>query len=523
MISRFLPALRVAALLSLAVPALQAEVRLPSILSDHMVLQSGVPVANWGWARPGEEVTVSFGKQSKSATPGADGKWRVQLEALPPSREPQVLTVRGTNAVTIHDVLVGEVWLCSGQSNMAMQVDGLHGTVDQAAEEIAAARYPEIRQFAFDQVYDIYKLEVPPRKPEDDRPGHWVVCSPETVAHFSAIGYFAGRELHQRLSRPVGMVLSAVGGTPIEAWTSRSAQEAQPDLSPVLEAWDKEMTGYNPAAEQEKDEAAKKAWLAERAVAMRENRPVPKAPLRFKNRQVMEPGGLFNAHIHPLIPYTVRGVLWYQGERNAAGPLTRFYGRQLETLIGDWRSRWGSEVYFAWVQLPNYLKPSPAPSQENGWGVWVREGQRQALALPRTGMAVTIDLGGEKAGHPTNKQAFGERLSRIIFHDVYGQDSPAWCGPLLVSAERRGREMVLSFRHAEGLMADGGELKGFAIAGPDQKFVWANARIEGEQVIVTANRVSEPAAVRYNWAANPSGNLRNGAGLPASPFRTDDW
>ncbi len=507
---------------ALLTASLHAEVSLPSIFSDHMVLQAGKPDNIWGKATPGEKVTVEFQGKTYSAEAGSDGRWNLKLDASAKGG-PFELVVKASNEIRIKDVLVGEVWLGSGQSNMVMHVDGLHGTVDRAAEEIASANHPQIRLFNYDKIYDIYDLPVPSMEPQFDRPGRWWVCSPETVAHFSAMGYFVGRELQKQLDTPVGLIMSAVGGTPIESWTSLPAQKANPALQPVLASWQKELAGYDPAAELAKYNEAKAAWLKERAALTKEGKPFPKAPIPYKNRQVMDPSGLFNAMINPLIPYTVQGVLWYQGERNGNGPLTQLYGEQLKTMIKDWRARWDDDLYFAIVQIANFQKPSLAPSQDKGWGVWVRDGQRRALELPRTGLAITMDLGGETAGHPTNKQEFAARLTPILLHDVYDKDIPAWSGPVYQSAQRDGDKMIVTFAHADGLKAADGELKGFAIAGPDKKFVWGKAIIENGKVVVRADGISEPAAVRYAWAANPDANLRNGANLPASPFRTDDW
>ena len=501
---------------------LRAEVTLPSIFSDHMVLQAGKPVSVWGKAAPGEKVTVEFQGKSASATPDAGGAWKATLDALPKGG-PGEMVIRGSNEIRIRDVLVGEVWLCSGQSNMAMQVDGLHGTVDNAPQEIAEAKYPEIRQFAYDKIFDIYTLDAPPREPQFDRPGRWYVCSPETVSKFTALGYFTARELFRKLDTPVGIINAAVGGTPVEGWTSLEAQKANPALQPVLDSWQNELTGYDPAADLAKYETDKAAWLKERARLTAAGQPVPKAPLPFKNRLVMEPAGLFNGMISPLIPYSIRGILWYQGERNAAGPLTHFYGEQFKTLIADWRAHWGEDLYFFYVQIANVQKVQQGPVQEKGWGVWVRDGQLKALSMPKTGMAITIDLGGEKAGHPTNKQQFAERLARIILHDAYEQPIPVWSGPLYQSAVKADGKMIVSFKYGEGLKAREGDLKGFAIAGADQKFSFAQARIEGDKVVVWADQVKDPASVRYSWGANPVGNLYNGGDLPASPFRTDDW
>lgn len=228
--------------------------------------------------------------------------------------------------------------------------------------------------------------------------------------------------------------------------------------------------------------------------------------------------------IAPLVPYTIRGVLWYQGERNAAGPFTQLYGLQLETMIADWRRLWGEELYFDYVQIANFQREQQQPSEPNGWGVSVREGQwRTALHVPRTGMAITIDLGGVNAGHPTNKAECGRRLALLALHDVYNRPIAIWSGPLFRQARREDGRMILSFDHATGLKAKSGELRGFAIAGADRKFVWADAKVEGSTVVVSNPAIKEPAGVRYGWAANPTCNLVNAAGLPASPFRTDNW
>lgn len=501
-----------------------AEVRLPAVISDHMVLQSGREVAIWGWADAGEAVTVSIAGQTKTGKGGADGRWLIKLDPLKPSSAPLAMTVQASNTIVVKDILVGEVWLASGQSNMAMQIKGrLHGSVENADEEIAAANYPGIRMFVHDTPFAIYELPVPPAEPLADRPGTWRVCSPQTVADFSALGYLVARDLHKELGLPVGILCAAVGGTPIEAWTSLEAQRAEAKLAPLLDDWRKRLENFEPAREQAGYLQRKQDWLKVRSAALKKGEAAPKAPLPFKNIGVMNPGRLFNGVIAPLIPYTLQGCIWYQGERNANGPFTGLYGEQLRTLITDWRSRWGSDFYFAWVQLPRFQKEQRLPSEPRGWGVAVREEMRRALQIPRTGMAITIDLGGEKDGHPRNKEAFAARLSPLLLHDVYARPISIWSGPLFRTAQRDENRMVLTFDHATGLKAAAGELQGFAVAGADQKFVWAQARIDGDKVQVWSEAVPEPAAVRYGWAANPQCNLVNAAGFPASPFRTDDW
>ncbi len=498
----------------------RAELRLPAVISDHMVLQAGKPAAIWGWADAGDAITVEFSGQKQTVTAGLDGKWNLRLDPLAASAEPRELRV---NDRIVRDVLVGQVWLASGQSNMAMQINGqLHGKVDHADAEVAAAKFPEIRVFVHDKPFAIYELPVPADERAQDRPGRWRVCAPETVADFSAMGYFVARDLHRELKQPVGIVTAAVGGTPIEAWTSRAAQQDMPEFKSLLADWTKRLDGFVPEAEQAKFLDAKAAWLKERAKALKAGQPAPKAPAPFKNLQVMKPGGLFAGMIAPLAPYTLRGVLWYQGERNAAGPFTGLYGRQLETMIADWRAHWQDELHFAWVQLPAFGGAQKLPSEPNGWGVAVREGQRRALRMPRTSMAVTIDLGGEKSGHPTNKADYARRLSRVVLREVYESGIAQPSGPLFKAATVADGRMILSFDHAEGLRARGGKLEGFAIAGADGKFLSANAKTDGNKVIVWHGQVPEPKAVHYAIAANPRGSLVNAAGLPASPFTTDE-
>lgn len=495
--------------------------RLPSVLSDHMVLQAGKPAAIWGWATPGADITVEFSGQKKSAKASSGGKWSLKLDPLGPSAESRELRI---NDRVVHDVLVGEVWLASGQSNMEMQISGkLHGKVDNAEAEIAAATHPEIRLFVHDAPFAIYELPVPDSEPALDRPGRWRVCSPETVADFSAMGYFVARDLLAELKQPVGILTSAVGGTPIEAWTSLSAQRNVPELKPLLDDWSKRLDGFVPETEQKKFLTAKATWLKARSAALKAGQPAPKAPAPFKNLQVMTPGGLFASMIAPLAPYTLRGVLWYQGERNAAGPFTGLYGLQLRTLIAGWRSTWEDELlHFAWVQLPAVKGEQKLPFEPNGWGVAVREGQRRALDVPHTCMAITIDLGGEKAGHPTNKADYAKRLSTVVLSHVYQKDIALPSGPLFKSATVKEGRMILRFRFSDGLKAKSGELEGFAIAGSDGTFVWAKAKIENDHVLLWHDAIPEPKAACYGCSANPKGNLVNGANLPASPFQTGD-
>ncbi len=501
-----------------------AGVKMPAVISHHMVLQGNAPVTIWGWADANEQVQVDFAGQTKSTKTSAVGKWQIKLDKLQASDQPQTLTVTGANKITIQDVLVGEVWLASGQSNMEMRIkDKMHGLVDNADAEIAAAKHPEIRVFVHDSPFEIYQQPVPAYELAQDRPGSWRICSPETVGDFSAMAYFFARDLLTEIKQPVGILTSAVGGTPIEAWTSSSAQQAEPELQPLLEDWKRRLGGFDPQRAETKFLEDKAAWIKIKVAALKAKQPAPKAPLPFKNIAVMKPGGLFNSMIAPLVPYTIRGVIWYQGERNAAGPFTTLYGTQLRTLIADWRARWNDDFHFAYVQLPAVKGVQKLPSEPKGWGVAVRDLQRRTLSVPHTSMAITMDLGGEINGHPTNKSDYAKRLSTIVLHDVYQKAIALPTGPLLKTASVEKSHMILTFDYADGLKPKAGELEGFAIAGADGKFVWASAKIEDGKVIVWNDTIVEPKAVHYSFAGMPKGNLVNAANFPASPFRTDDW
>ena len=488
-------------------PGAHADVKLPAIISSHMVLQADHPVPVWGWAEPGEEVSVSVAGQTQTTKADNDGRWSVKLAKLKAGAEPQTLTVKGKNPLTVDDVLVGEVWLASGQSNMAFTVH----SASNAEQEEAAANYPQIRMFTV--------AGNSQRAPQVNCVGTWKVCAPDTVDKFSATAYFFGRDLHQELGVPVGLINSSVGGTDIAAWTSEDEQMKVPELKTYLESWLKNDAEFDPVAA--KTQAAEEQAAYQQAVekAKTEGAKAPSKPrlIRKPGSDPNCPANLYNGMIAPLIPYAVRGVIWYQGEHNAANEETaRRYRVQLPLLIQDWRTRWGEALPFAWVQLPNF--------DVNGDGrPLVREAMLRGLKLPATGMAVTTDIGEAKNNHPKNKQEVGRRLSLWALGTVYGQKVAAISGPLPAGHEVRGHDVVLTFTHTEGgLVARDGELKGFTLAGADQRWAKASARIEGDKVIVSSPDVKQPAAVRYSWAGNPDGNLFNGAGLPASPFRTDD-
>ena len=482
-----------------------AELKLARLFSDHMVLQRDVAVPVWGTAKPAESVTVEFQGQKKTAEADASGRWMVRLDALSANAEPAVMKIRGASeSAEVQDVLVGEVWLGSGQSNMAMTVD----RAKNFEKEAAAAKFPRIRMFT--------ERSNGSDKPQTEAMGNWTICSPESVGRFSATLYFFGREIHRELDVPVGLINSSVGGTPIEAWISPEAQKSNAELKPLVDKL-VQNDEVDPALARAAHEKALERWrgLAEKARA--EGKPAPrrpKDPVATRARQGGL-GGLFNGKIAPLIPFAVRGVLWYQGEANSDPSKAVYYQYQLPLLIADWRARWGSDLPFAWVQLPNFGGPG------RDWPV-VREAMLKTLKTPKTGMAITIDIGEEKDIHPKNKQDVGKRLALWALADVYGRKDVVGSGPLPAGSEIKGREIVVSFRHAAGLKS-AGDVEGFTIAGEDRQWKQARARIDGERVVVSSPDVEKPAAVRYGWSNFPRCTLMNGAGLPASPFRTDDW
>lgn len=490
---------------------LAADVRLPAAFTDNAVLQRGIPVPVWGWADQGEQVTVKIGDQAKTATPDVKtGKWTVKLDPLPVGG-PHTLTVSGKNNVTLKNVLVGEVWICSGQSNMQMAVGGVRG----AKEEIAAANYPKIRL-----------ISVPLRgtaTPQDDFNGRWAECSPQTVGNFSATGYFFGRELFKNLDVPIGLIHCSFGGSSCETWVNRAALEAEPSLKPMLDRYDREMAAYGDGTAKANYEKQMADWKEAAAKAKAAGKEVPKPPRAPSDPRTNNqfPANLYNGMLYPVLPYGIRGAIWYQGETNAGRAYQ--YRTLFPTLIKSWRAEWQEgEFPFYFVQLANFMAVKPQPS-DSAWAE-LREAQSLTLQVPATGQAVIIDIGEAGNIHPKNKQDVGKRLALWALAKTYGKDI-VYSGPVCKSQETQGDKVVLSFDClGGGLAAKGGEqLKGFAIAGSDKKFVWADARIEGDKVIVSSPSVKSPVAVRYAWADNPQCNLYNKADLPASPFRTDAW
>ena len=623
-----------------------ADLELGSPFGDHMVLQHDQPVKIWGWAEPGESVTVTL-KKSLSATAGNDGKWNLQFPA-PGLGEPFSIEVFGkSEAIMLKDVVGGEVWICGGQSNMEWQVR----RSNDADAEIALANYPMIRHL--DIVHDTSLVPNDKTKSSD-----WSVCSPETVGDFTAVGYFFARRLHQDLKVPIGLVNSNWGGTIIEAWISGDSLKTHPDFKAAVEkmeasakdpdkiraiakqneAWaeayrqmqntpaeiwqdvaiddsgwgTQKLPGYweeqgfknidgvawyrrkVSIADDWKGKALKLSlgviddadvtwvngtkvgenlrWDAKRryeipagladsneisiAVKVTDGNlgggivgdaeelsigPEGETPIslagewKFKLEPATEKLGprpkrartnqnrpmvLHNAMINPLAPFSTRGTIWYQGESN--GDRGRQYRTLMPLLVNDWRKAWGNDMSFYWVQLANFQAPAENP-YDSHWAE-LREAQTMALSLPKTGQAVIIDIGEARDIHPRNKQDVGKRLALIALAKDYGKDVK-YSGPMYKSMSTEGDKIKIQFDFADGLAAkDGEKLKRFEISGEDRKFYWADAEIEGQSVVVSNDKIKSPVAVRYAWAENPEGcNLTNETGLPASPFRTDDW
>lgn len=638
----------------------RAEVRLPSIIGDNMVLQSGMKVRIWGTANAGENVTVTFAKKSVNTVASAQGRWEVWLGPLKAGGGvASELIVKGDNVLTIKNVLVGEVWVCSGQSNMEWPLNN----TDNAADVVARANHAEIRLFTVQK-----KIST---SPLDDVQGRWVVTTPEEAAQFSAVGYFFGRELYQQLKTPIGLINTSWGGTPAEAWTSHQGLLSSTELKPIIDRYESSLNASSATKETYSRALAK--WEETNLYIDRENkgealgyadpsastagwatmdlpkqfeaagltidgavwfRKVVEVPATWAGRDLVlnltaiddydityfngtkigstgrempdsyqvprmyvvpgslvragsnliavrvfdrageggfgragemslrsfvadgskaislrgpweykvelglepknvdwgtrpepvassnqnSPSVIYNAMLAPIVPFAIRGAIWYQGESNAARAYQ--YRTLFPIMIRDWRRSWGRVFPFYFVQLANW-RPRKEQPDESDWAE-LREAQAMTLREPQTGMAVAIDIGGLDL-HPRNKLDVGRRLAAWALAGVYGEKVVP-SGPLFDGFSLEGDKVRIRFKYGSGLKtSDGGPVKGFAIAGADRKFVWAEARIEGQTVVVWSPSISKPVAVRYGWADNPAVNLYNKADLPASPFRTDDW
>lgn len=489
-----------------------ADVILAPLFTDHAVLQRDKPVPVWGRAASGERITVTFQKQTVTTTADDNGRWTVWLKPLAASCEPAEIIVSGgeNKTVRVRDVLVGEAWLCSGQSNMELPVK----QAQNAAKEIAAAGNPLIRHISVKQRVS--------ETPKDTVPtGGWKSATPQTAGDFTAAGYFFAREIQPRLGVPIGLVNSSMGGGIIEGWLGAGAFASNPAFEAVAQRWNETLADY-PAKKAGYDAEMARRAAAETA-AQKDGKPKPAFPRigpPIGPGHKYTPSGLYNGSIHPLVPYALRGVLWYQGEMNAGRPSE--YHPLFAALIKQWRGDFRQgDVPFLWVQLPNFKSGDPL---ETDWAQ-LREAQSRTLSLPATGQAIAIDIGDVEDIHPKNKQDVGHRLALLARALVYGEQIECR-GPVFARAEREGPAMRVHFsKGASGLnMRPSDKVRGaFQIAGADKKFHPATARVENETLLVSSEKVTEPVAVRYAWFNAPEANLYNAAGLPAEPFRSDDW
>ena len=649
--NRCVPLLSSLVLTAFGAAVATGEVSVPAFFSDHAVLQADSAVPVWGKGEPGETVKVTLGAAQGAATVGSEGKWRVDLDLSKVGKGPFELVVSGSNQLKFTDILVGQVWMCSGQSNMEWPLRVTNG----GEEEAAQSANPELRQFKVEKAAD--------RAPQDDVKGKWTIAGPEASKDFTAAGYYFGKALQKELGAPIGLLNTTWGGTPVEAWTRTEALDTDPDLAAGREKAQSEYEAYQDFATRYRAWAQKygrqdreggkpaeftgdpggwekkaqlpglvepgaiwfsrKITLPESAVhkgldlflgdvvgdvkIFWDGQPVGKggvdsslhrysingkwvtkpegilalriysaaagtgiAPGQSRFRvgyaggliqlegewamkaeftlppvtEIAEPcperpsvpleryhvaGYVYNAMMHPLIPYALAGVCWYQGEANVdrAGQ----YATAFPLFINDLRAQWGwADLPFYFCQLPNFNPFKTEPSQ-GGWAE-LREAQAAALKLPKTGMAVLIDVGDPNNLHPGDKKSVGERLALLALARDYGRQVAA-DAPLYASSAREGAKFRIQFQHAEGgLVAKpapnpetrpGSQLQGFAICGADRKWAWADAKIDGHSVLVWNDAILEPIAVRYAWADNPSATLFSAAGLPAAPFRTDDF
>jgi len=514
---------------------LRADVTMPAVFGDHMILQQDLKLPVWGTADAGEKVKITVGDKSAETTAGADGKWRVDLAPLPTSSKPLTVVVKGKNTLTFNDVLVGDVWVCSGQSNMQFALSSAHNKVT----EIPKASDPQLRLF--------FVPKLPHASPPTPGDNAWVVCSPEQAKRFSAVAYFFGCELRSNLNRPIGLIGSYVGGTPVEAWTGPASRdltnvtpEAKATFNQRISDYPKAYAAYVVELDKWNQdfgvalEASTREWAIAVAKAKAAGEPLPTRPVPTTPAPLAPPdpegaGGLFNGMIRPVIPYGIKGAIWYQGEANTGG--AEQYQAKFSHLITSWREKWSEGDFpFLFVQLARYKGD---PGQD--WPL-LREAQLKTLSLPNTGMASVVDIGDPRNIHPGDKLDVGLRLGLAAKHVAYGQ-TLVYSGPIYDSMKVDGNTIRVRFTQTGGGLIVGSapwvppgltalptdKLIGFSIAGADKTWVAAEAKIDGNMVVVSSPQVATPLAVRYGWANAPEMNLYNKENLPASPFRTDDW
>ena len=489
--------------IGMILPTLRADVVLSRIFSDHMVLQHGKPIRIWGTADAGELISASLLGEDANTQADAFGKWSLTLPPLAPNANPAELSIRGKNTIILSDILIGDVWIASGQSNMQWPV---LKTLN-AEEEIAKASYPKVRLFTVTREHAAEPQDIVISKDQ------WLTCSPETIPLFSGTAYYFAREIARKVDIPLGIIHCSWGGTCVETWMSKDALENSGGYPAIKERWD--LLNSTWSARLATFEKRHAQWVKQAKAARLAGNPIPKEPkkpLGPEDRNA--PNRVYNAMLHPLLPLSIRGVIWYQGEANAPRPES--YKDLFQSLITQWRRDFRQGDFpFYFVQLANF-------NTSNHYA-WLREAQAAALVLPNTGMAVAIDVGEEKNIHPANKQAVGNRLARLALTHVYGEKDIEYSGPVYAGYERRGNTIRLRFKHADGLINKSSSKASFEIAGEDRIFHPATVIVNGSEVLVSSEQVQAPLAVRYAWSSYPPSTLYNSAGLPASPFRTDNW
>jgi sialate O-acetylesterase len=493
-------------------PFLCADLKLPAIFGDHMVLQQKQSNPVWGWDRPGTAITVAFAGKTHSATARADGKWSVILDPLPANATPQTLRFTGTTKHEIQDVLIGEVWMCSGQSNMQLRLNqDWNGDI-----EAAASKHPNLRL-----------IRVPPKgtqELQDDFNGGWMAATPETVASFSALGFLYGRYLHEILDVPVGLIGNYWAGSSAEAWVRRSSLEADPRFASLMAGTrERETKALLPATTATHEHALKK-WEEDTARAKMAGQRPPRRPESPEAwlAGFSRAGNIFAGVVHPTLGYGIKGVIWYQGEGNANR--AREYDDLFPFLIEQWRKEWGQGDFpFYWVQLPDWADERAEPGESSQ--ARLREAQTKSMRLPNTGQAVTIDLGEGKDRHPRNKHDIAARLVRWALVKDYGMSLP-YRSPEFKSLSVTGSKALVTFDCFGSSLRpfDVDEARGFAVCGEDRVWHWAKGKLIGrDRVELTCDAVPAPVAVRFAWADNPVCNLFSNDGLPVTPFRTDDF
>ena len=507
----------------------QAPLQTAPLFTSGMVLQEGIPVPVWGWAAVGEKVTVRFAGQTCSAQANNDGRWQVRLAPLTTSAEGRQLVVATPTATTtFEDVLVGEVWLCSGQSNMAMRLK----LSDGGPAAVAAAGDAQLRLFSTDDTLPSPMPDAPRTRSFAPRakPYTWRRADPESAAEMSAVGWYFAQELRRELKKPVGLILASRGGTVCEAWVRREALLQDPACAPYVAKTDAWMDEYPSALS--RFTSAQNVWKQAVAEAKNKGESEPAKPRQEQALNTISyASGCYNNFIAAIHPYALRGVLWYQGEgnggaRNNPDGLSSGvdYQRILTLLINDWRQLWGQEhLAFHIVQLASWGSAQAQPPASNGWAE-VREAQATvAVTVPDSGLAVTIDIGDVKDIHPRNKAEVGRRLALVARARTYGQAVPCE-GPRFTGMQVQDGSLRLRFDHRDGgLVLTSSQQPAFAVAGADHRWRWASARIDGDAVVLSSPEVTAPVAARYAWEMGPAATLFNGLGLPASPFRSDDW